>query len=399
MNHYDYIITGTGGAGLSLIHHICESPLRDKQILLIDKAAKEKNDRTWCFWEAKEGPFEKIVYRSWDHLSFHAETYSSDFKINPYQYKMIRGIDFYKYVQDKIIDYPNIKWLNAEVEDIVNEDEKAQVRAGGQLYTADWCFNSILFQPINKEETNYLDQHFKGWVIKTEEPSFTPDRATLMDFRIPQEGETRFLYVLPIDHHQALIEVAIFSNNLLDSKAYDQILDQYVEDYITKSAYRVTHEEFGVIPMTDYPFARSEGRVLHIGTAGGDTKASTGYTFWRMQEHLLKLVEQLAKHGDPVVKSNLWQKRFNLYDSTLLRVLLEERMAGDKVFTHLFKKNPPQRLLRFLNDESNILEELALMSTVPMGIFLKAFIEETIRKKLPTQPNLPSWGYDSTTVF
>lgn len=389
MKHYDYIITGSGGAGLSLVHHLSKSPLKDRRILLIDKDAKDSNDRTWCFWESQKGPFDEIVYRSWDHLSFHSQTYSNDFQIAPFQYKMIRGIDFYRYVQERIITLPNIEWVQAEVKDITNEGEKAIVTAGEHTYTADWCFNSILFQPINKMETNYLDQHFKGWVIKAEEACFDPNQATLMDFRIPQEGETRFLYVLPIDEHQALIEVAIFSNNILSSKMYDQILDQYIRTYLTQKSYEVTHEEFGIIPMTDYPFARTQGRVVHIGTAGGDTKASTGYTFWRMQQYLQVVVEQLIEAGTPLVPTRIWQKRFHLYDSTLLRVLGEERMAGDVLFTYLFEKNPPQRLLRFLNDETHLWEELALMSTVPTGIFLKAFIEEVLKKRLPIQPNLP----------
>ncbi|MBX2872919.1 MAG: hypothetical protein KTR30_12485 [Saprospiraceae bacterium] len=398
MKHFDYIITGAGGAGLSLIHHLSQSPLRDKKILVIDKDTKDSNDRTWCFWEEEEGPFEEIVYRSWNQLSFHSQSYSTDFEIAPYRYKMIRGIDFYRYVQEKTVELSNIQWLQAEVQDIATVGEKIEVKAAGETFAADWCFNSILFQPINKVETNYLDQHFKGWVIKTKEASFTPERATLMDFRIAQEGETRFLYVLPIDAHHALIEVAIFSNNILASEAYDQILDLYIQQFITTEAYEVTHEEFGVIPMTDYPFTKSENRVIHIGTAGGDTKASTGYTFWRMQKHLLQLVDQLANTGLPLVQPSTWQKRFQLYDSTLLRVLEEERMAGDELFTYLFRKNPPQRLLRFLNDESHFAEELALMSSVPTAPFLRSFISELLKKRLPVQTNLPTWGYDPSTA-
>lgn len=396
MKQFDYIITGAGGAGLSLIHHLCLSPLKDKRILIIDKDTKDSNDRTWCFWEQEPGPFEEIVYRAWDKLSFHSQTYSKAFEIAPFQYKMIRGIDFYRYVQERTIEKSNIVWLQAAVEDISTEGEKVSVKAAGQSFEADWCFNSILFQPINKVKTNYLDQHFKGWVVEMETASFTPDQATLMDFRIPQEGETRFLYVLPIDSRRALIEVAIFSNNILASAEYDQILDQYIKEYISKENYEVTHEEFGIIPMTDYPFTRSEDRVIHIGTAGGDTKASTGYTFWRMQKHLLQLVDELVKTGVPAIKPTKWQNRFQLYDSTLLRVLEEKKMAGDVLFTHLFRKNSPQRLLRFLNDESNLVEELALMSSVPTPPFLAAFIAELLKKRLPKPSNLPSLSFDPT---
>lgn len=389
MEHYDIIITGGGGAGLSLINQLCESPLKNKKILLIDKEDKDVNDRTWCFWEASDGPFNDIVFHSWDELSFHSKDYSTDFNIAPYRYKMIRGIDFYQYVQHKIAAQPNISMLKAKVENVGSENSKALVSAAGKVFSADWCFNSILFRPIDKKQTNYLDQHFKGWIIKTEQPTFNPGAATLMDFRVPQDGESRFLYVLPFDQHRALVEVAIFSNNLLSSAAYDQILTQYIAKQITSEAYTVEHEEFGIIPMTDFPFSRSDDRVIHFGTAGGDTKASTGYTFWRIQQYTQKVVALMAKEGHPYIKENTFQKRFKLYDSTMLKVLVKDRLAGDDLFTYLFKKNPPQRLLRFLNEESHFLEELALMSTVPTFLFLKTFIEEISRKRLATAPNLP----------
>ena len=47
---YDYIIAGAGGAGLSLLHYLLDSPiLSNKQILVIDQSLNKTNDRTWCF--------------------------------------------------------------------------------------------------------------------------------------------------------------------------------------------------------------------------------------------------------------------------------------------------------------------------------------------------------------
>jgi lycopene beta-cyclase len=57
---YDYLITGAGAAGLSLAYHLNQSGLSDKRILLIDRAPKTSNDRTWCFWEVQPGSFEAV---------------------------------------------------------------------------------------------------------------------------------------------------------------------------------------------------------------------------------------------------------------------------------------------------------------------------------------------------
>src|SRR3954464_8569039 len=115
-NFYDYIITGAGCAGLSLLIHLLESgQFTNKKILLIDKDAKNRNDRTWCFWEAGEGLFQPIVKKQWKQLWLQADGLSKKLDLQPYQYKMIRGIDFYNYCLGKISQQRNITFLQAPV--------------------------------------------------------------------------------------------------------------------------------------------------------------------------------------------------------------------------------------------------------------------------------------------
>ena len=68
MKSYDIIIVGGGASGLSLASHLARSPLRDRSILIVEKDAKDKNDRTWCFWANQPSFFDDIVYRSWNQL-------------------------------------------------------------------------------------------------------------------------------------------------------------------------------------------------------------------------------------------------------------------------------------------------------------------------------------------
>ena len=93
---YDYIIAGAGGAGLSLLHYLMESPgLSSKSILVIDKSFQKTNDRTWCFWNKDASAFENLVKNSWDTISIHAEGFDKELPTAPFSYKMIQGIDFY----------------------------------------------------------------------------------------------------------------------------------------------------------------------------------------------------------------------------------------------------------------------------------------------------------------
>jgi lycopene beta-cyclase len=355
--------------------------LGDRRIVLIDQKRERENDRTWCFWETEPGPFEKVVHHRWDRLHFYSSELESELEIAPFLYKMIRGIDFYEEVLPVLEASEQVEWIYGGVNAIRQNEQGVVVEMeDGRQLQGDWCFNSIFKGSIDKTACNYVDQHFKGWFIQSEQPLFTPSSATLMDFRIPQEGEARFFYVLPTDAHTALVELAIFSNQHLTSEGYDQLIRDYIKDYITTAPYEVIHEEMGVIPMTDYSFPGKEGRIVHIGTAGGHTKASTGYTFWRTQQYTQELVRRLNAGGEPFPFSQLFPSRFQLFDSTLLKVILRNSVPTDQIFTDLFRKNPPARILRFLNEQTSLLEDTQLMSSVPMWPFLKAMVGEIGRK-------------------
>jgi lycopene beta-cyclase len=143
---YNYIITGTGCAGLSLAMHLIRSgKFGDKKILLVDEREKNRNDRTWCFWEKETGLFEPIVYKQWEHLWFYGEEFYKEMPILPYRYKMIRGLDFYQYCFEQIRQQPNVHFLRGKVEDIFSENETGVVVNGNTIY-ADYVFNSILFE-------------------------------------------------------------------------------------------------------------------------------------------------------------------------------------------------------------------------------------------------------------
>ena len=102
VQHYDFIITGGGCAGLSMVYQLLQSPLlKNKKILLLDKSPKVNNDRTWCFWEENPGPFEEVVSHQWPRLWMHQGNYSAKLSIAPLSYKMIRGIDFYRFIEKK----------------------------------------------------------------------------------------------------------------------------------------------------------------------------------------------------------------------------------------------------------------------------------------------------------
>ena len=124
-----------------------------------------------------------------------------------------------------------------------------------------------------------------------------------MDFRIPQEGETRFMYCLPMSKNTALVEATAFSNNILTEAEYGEMITNYLNNYLNINSFTIKHKEMGVIPMTTYNFAQHhEKHVIQIGTMGGDVKPSTGYAFVRIQENAQKIMA----FAGIVWKSILW---------------------------------------------------------------------------------------------
>ena len=374
MKKYDYIVAGAGGAGLSLVFHLLQTRLRHCTILVIDKDEKQQNDRTWCFWEKGAGLFEEVVQHRWHRMYFHGEACSELLNLSPYHYKMIRSSDFYQYVKEEIARHPTVTWLSAEVQALQEKAFGAQVVTSGGTFTANWVFSSLR-DPNEQQRAHghsYLLQHFKGWVVQTPADFFDPSQATLMDFRVDQHDECRFFYVLPTNERTALIEFTLFSEALLPEPEYEAELRQYLHRFLSLDTYTIAHEEFGVIPMTDmpYPWQRSE-HIVNLGTAGGMTKPSTGYTFQRIQKDSQQLVGALLRTGKPYRHTSLWDQRFRLYDSTLLRVMRRKRYPAKGIFTDIFGKNPPERVLRFLDEETSFSEEIQVANSVHKGAFMQ----------------------------
>jgi lycopene beta-cyclase len=372
---YDYVFTGAGAAGLSLIMRMLKSGrFKDKTFLLVDRDRKEDNDRTWCFWEAGKGFFEPVVHKRWDYMWFHGDGFSKKYKIRPYQYKMIRGKDFYSYCLDYIKQQENVRLLFEPIKQITNLERTAmlEIENGERYYAREWLFNSIPFEKIPKnEQTQTLLQHFKGWFVETDAPAFDPAACTLMDFRVGQEHGTTFVYTMPLDERHALVEYTLFSESLLQDEQYEQGLEAYLRDYLKLENYTVTEKEFGVIPMTSHQFDPGENRIVNIGTTGGQTKASSGYTFQFIQQHSADILYSLDMYRHPRPES-MHSGRFGFYDRVLLDVLVHGELTGKQIFTRMFRRNSPQRIFRFLDNITYLVEDLMVIGSLPTMPFFRA---------------------------
>lgn len=371
---YDYIIAGMGAAGLSLAMRLKTSNIPFNKILLIDKDLKNKNDRTWCFWtKDADAWYHSIVYRKWSQFEFISQDFRKVFELNPYSYFMIRGIDFYSYCIEELKEDIRFDIRTEEIRGLSSEHNLGVLQTINSTYQAKYLFNSAFRNNlIHKNDINYV-QHFKGWVIETTDNFFDVNLPVFMDFRTSQYQDCRFYYLIPLGPNRALVEYTGFSPNALPSEEYDKKLHHYIENMLNIKDYNIVEREYGEIPMMESDYVNPYGpQVINIGTAGGSSKASTGYTFYFIQKNTNSIIDKLEKNERLVDLKR--SKKYKLYDSVILDVINKNSVPADKVFTSLFKKNNIADILTFLNEESSIWKDLGIMNSVPLLAFVKSTI-------------------------
>ena len=194
-----------------------------------------------------------------------------------------------------------------------------------------------------------------------------------MDFSIPQNGNCRFMYVLPTSPTEALLEYTLFSEDLLPKTTYEEAIKDYLDNLGVKS-YQIVDQEQGSIPMTTYDFTKHNSpHILHIGTAGGWTKASTGYTFKHTVKKSAALIGFLKSGQDP--KTYSIKNRWTFYDAVLLEVLSKHNELGAEIFTRMFEKGRVDNIFRFLDEESSFKDELSVILSTPKVPFIKAALK------------------------
>ncbi|CAI8163297.1 MAG: Uncharacterised protein [Polaribacter sp. SA4-10] len=198
-----------------------------------------------------------------------------------------------------------------------------------------------------------------------------------MDFRVSQENGATFMYVLPTSTTEALVEYTLFSPRVLDKEVYTLELKKYIKEELEIDNYTLIHQEFGVIPMSLAKFEQNPKlNVINIGTSGGYTKASSGYTFQFIQKNIIEIINNLVEGNNIIHPTSFKNKYYQWTDRTLLDVLLSNKLTGKYVFTQMFQKVPVERILAFLGNESSYLEDLLIFKSFPVKPFLTSGVKQ-----------------------
>ncbi|MBN2735943.1 MAG: hypothetical protein JXR70_03110 [Spirochaetales bacterium] len=378
MEKYEYLFAGNGLSGLTLAYDIISNPLLSGRLLMVDRRQKNRNDRTWGFWHHGTTVFNDIVYRKWKDLIFAGPRSFHHIHLQDFSYQVIRGIDLYNFLALKLKASGRVDFLNAPITAIREGKDCAVLCSGENEYTGKWLFNStnMNFQgheQKHKKPPLYLQ--FNGWTIKPDKPVNT-DCLTFMDFRTPQKRGVRFFYMVPYKPDRLLIEYTAFLAPKKLYKDHKSPMERYIKDVMGIESFEILEEERGCLPLfTSIKKRRQGSRVLCIGNAAGHLKATTGYSFKRIQEDSLNIVRSLVEYKHPFRIPGP-SRFYSFVDRVMVLVMTRFGHTIHRIFDLLFKKNSVNRILNFLDETASLPECLEIMQSLPAHYFYRAIFSE-----------------------
>ncbi|WP_328471475.1 lycopene cyclase family protein [Actinoplanes sp. NBC_00393] len=362
----DLALIGFGGATSLLLSALDRRGVRGLRIATVDPEPAHGHHRTWAFWTGAEDELDPVLDAAWSQVDLYGPSGLRQLALAPMRYAMVQSGPVFQRA-DEAAARLGVKVVTASAAALSDNGKIVTVRDddGKTIIRAQWALDSRPAAPARPGRTFWL-QHFRGWWVRADTDVFDPASAILMDFRTRQPAHgVSFGYVLPTGRRTALIEYTEFSPARLDDAGYSRALRAYLQ-LLDLPELTVEKVEDGAIPMTDAPFAvRPSPRVVRLGTAGGATRPSTGYTFSAMRRQADQIAAALAAGGDPV-PGPAYPRRHLWMDGVALRAWDRGLVAAPAFFERLFTRNPPDRVLRFLDGLTSPAEELALMASTPL---------------------------------
>lgn len=365
------VIVGAGAGGLSMLRQIKISALEPMHITVIESDPSAIEHRNWCQWV----PYNQLS-------SHHTSAWSSIQTRTPYgsyKSKALRWIyarttgGAYRSEVDRMPSNHRVDWLDAHVSGIEydNGSDRVLITSSAGVIEADFAFTSIHREQLKPP----LWQHFHGWEVQTDRDIFDLDCATLMDFDVPQvQDGVVFMYMLPQNARQALVECTAFSPKVWDVDKYESYLQVYMQKVfgLSNGDYSILSKETGRIPMhLDGPVHPINPRTWPIGSLANTIKPTTGYAFTRIQQVCLKMVHTWEKTGLPALPQQT-ADRFRWYDKLMLNIIDKEPELMVPVFDCLFKGNSIDTIFTFLDEKSTLVQDASIFMKLPKAPFLKA---------------------------
>ncbi|MFN9108992.1 MAG: lycopene cyclase family protein, partial [Bacteroidota bacterium] len=380
---FDFVFLGLGAANSLILRSLdAQGLLRGRRFAVFEPDAKRANDRTFCFWaepdEVEALGLLPLVSHAWDTVRIGG---ISETSILPMRYWHIRGIDLYEQTRALLARYPDEALILAEPW----EAYAASTAAGFVFPFGETriVFDSRppQFQQAAAHEAHLL-QSFLGWEIECPAGTFDTSAVVMMDFRIPQEQHTQFVYILPFSDTNALVEVTRFGTVPVQENEAAELLADYLANNFPE--YHKLHLERGVIPMSSVPLRETAAGPgwIFTGSRADRVNPSTGYAFHAMARDAQQVAKAIA--AEQAVRLPQRRPRFVFYDRLLLKILEQRPQLGKTIFQTLFRRSALPDVLHFLSEKTRFAQDLNILRRLPFLLFF-SFALRDIFQRLKTQ--------------
>jgi len=368
-------ILGMGCAAGALAYQLARRGF-DGELHLVDPRADFAAEQRWCSWGPLPDDLAPLVSASWPRWRIATERRDVVRGIPGRLYQHVYAPDYYRHVLAALRERPNVHLHLGVAARGVEESQGAPVvlTDAGAL-RVDLVFDSRpAAAPAGAARSSpppvALRQTFVGQVVRTARPLFDPATATLMDFRVPPLEGLPFMYALPFAPDRALVESTAFAPCAVPDAEHHRRIAEYLARQ-GAGVYTIEAEERGDLLMTTAPFlARLGPRHYALGVAGGGLRPSSGYGFARMQRHAARVAAAVVR-GAPI-PARVSTPKYTFLDAVFLDALGQSWPLARESFVRLFDRVPPRALVRFMQDESTALDDLALVLALPTAPYARA---------------------------
>jgi lycopene beta-cyclase len=370
MQEFDYIIVGAGCSGMTLVYEMDKAGLlKNKTCAVLDKKKSFERDKIWSYWDFYQHSFKDCLIKEWNEFTVKNKFEEKIVSCKNNKYQSIDSKKFYDKVLEEINLNKNISiFTNTEVERIYEQNGQVIIESSRGKLIAKKVFNSSI---IKKETTDpKIYQHFYGCEINSTSNFCYQKNPIIMDFNCDQEDWVHFYYLLPISNNKIFLESTWISNKKNNSidKYKSEISSYLKKNFNALKQYEVSYSELGSIPLFHFKNNKNYKNIMDIGSAANLTRISTGYTFINIQKFTHSLIDSIIqeKHFDH--KKNY---KYSFLDNLFMKVLLDKKNEMSEIFYRLFKKNKDLAIIKFLSSESNMLDDIKIILSMPKLVFIR----------------------------
>ena len=366
---FDIGIIGAGLSGLTLGNSLLSKKI--KNFILFEKEMSTKNDKTYSFWSGPglfdiKKKFSVKPKKEWSQIEIKVKGESYKIDLGDYRYACYGSesvlSELYKRLAEKGIKVER----GCSIKHVKKDQDDWEIEVKGKKILLK---NIIDSRPNKKFDDKYpsLKQVFVGSEIISTKKVFDENVVTLMDFYNSKKNVI-FTYILPFSKTKALVETTFFSYDI-NFKQVEKLHKLTLKKFDIKE---ITRTEKAVLPMSPYTNLKMENQYYKIGNFAGASRPASGYAFTRIAlwanqiETKSEFSYEMINHKENYLT--------NWLDKIFLSVLRSNPQEAPEIFRIFFTKVPISSVIRFLSDQSRLIDYLVIILKLPKLVMLRGLI-------------------------